>query len=250
MRADHEAAMRATESTADEALRRISERVAASVKVWKDKMLVADWQSLTSNLNYPIPLLPDRFRSAMLEASEWLLAKDWPAEFPLVREAFGRFREVLDAITAHILETFDRDGDQRWELERKHKRIDWNPELYEELAAEFQLECAITWCLTIELTKAANLVVRAVREEIEPFYRFDEGVLLARDGDGIINMQIVRLEYEDHEWGDKLPAIDVERWRAIIQAEAEERRERPDAISPSVMVSIINGQLSRGVGGE
>ncbi|MGW9549640.1 HNH endonuclease signature motif containing protein [Citricoccus zhacaiensis] len=245
MRVHHEAAMRATRSTADETSRRISERVAASVKVWEDKMLLEDWQSLTFGLNYTVPLLRDKFRSAMLETSEWLLAKDWPAEFPAVREAFGRFREALNAITTHVLETFDRDGDQRWELEREYKRIGWDPELYEELAAKFQLECAITWCLTIELTKAGNLVVRAVRKEIEPFYRFDEGVLLARDGDGIITMQIVRLEYEDHEWGEKLPAIDLKQWRAIIQAEAEERRARPDAISPYEMVSIIKRQTSR-----
>ncbi len=237
--------MRATRSTADEARRRVAERVAASAKVWEDKMLVEEWQDLTFNLNYPIPLLPDRFRSAMLETSEWLLAKDWPSDFPAIREAFGRFREALDAITAHILETFDRDGEQRWELDREYKRIGWNPELYQELSTKFQLECAITWCLTIELTKAANLVVRAVREDIDPFYRFDEGVLLARDGDGIISMRIVRLEHEDHEWGEKLPVIDVEQWRAIIQAEAKERSERPDAISPYEMASIIDSRISR-----
>lgn len=250
MRVDHEAAMRATRSTADEERRRVAERLAASVKVWEDKMLVEEWQNLTFNLNYPIPLLQDRFRSAMLETSEWLLAKDWPTDFPAIREAFDRFREALDAITGHILETFDRDGDQRWELEREYKRIGWDPDLYQELSAKFQLECAITWCLTIELTKAANLVVRAVREEIDPFYRFDEGVLLARDGDGIISMRIVRLEYEDHEWGEGLPVIDVEKWRAIIQAEARQRGERPDAISPYEMSSIIDAKFAREASAE
>lgn len=245
MRVRHEAAMRATRSTAEEARRRVSERVAASVKAWEDKMLVEEWQSLTFNLNYPIPHLQDRFRSAMLETSEWLLAKDWPAEFPAVRETFNRFREALNAITTHVLETFHPDGEQRWELDREYKRIGWDPELYEELAAKFQLECAMTWCLTIELTKAANLIIRAVREEIEPFYRFDEGVLLVRDGDGIISMQIARLEYKNHEWGEKLPVIDSKQWRAMIQAEAAERRARPDAISPYEMVSIIGSQLSQ-----
>lgn len=245
MRFNHESAMSATRSTADEARRRISERIAASVKVWEDKMLVEEWQNLTFQLNYPIPHLRDRFRSAMLDTSEWLLAKDWPAEFPAVREAFDRFREVLRATTAHVLDTFHRDGEQ-WELDREYKRIPWNPALYDKLTAKFQLECVLTWCLTIELTKAANLVVRAVREEIEEFYRFDEGVLLAQDGDAILNMKIVRLEYEDHEWGEKLSVIDLGQWRAMIQAEAVERQlARIDDMSPYEMVSLIQSQPSR-----
>lgn len=246
MRAEHELAMRATESRDDEARRQISERLAASIQVWEGKMLIRDWQSLTYCLNYPVPLLPDRFRSAFLETNEWLLAKDWPTEFPILREAFGRFRDVLAAITEHVLETFDRDGNERWELERKYKRIDWNPELYRELSAEYQLQCAMTWCLTIELTKAANLIIRAVREEITKLYRFDEGVLLARDGDGIINMHIVRLEYEKHEWGDPFPVIDREAWRSIILAESQRGRTRPDAMSSYRMISIIYDRVKSG----
>lgn len=109
MRVHHESAMSATRSTADEERRRTSERVAASVKVWEDKMHVEEWQRLTSFLNYPVPQLPDKHRSAMLDTSEWLLAKDWPAEFPAVHDAFQRFREVLNAISVHVLDTFYRD---------------------------------------------------------------------------------------------------------------------------------------------
>lgn len=247
MRVNHESAMSATRSTADEARRQLSERVAASVKVWEDKMLVEEWQRLTSFLNSPVPQLPDKHRSAMLDTSEWLLAKDWPEEFPAVHDAFKRFREVLKAITDHLLNTFERDGERMWELIREYKRISsWNPQLYKELMEKFQLEYVLTCCLTIELTKAANLVVRAVREEIEPFYRFDEGVFLARDGDGIFSSKIVRLEYEDHEWGAKFPVIDLWKWRALIQAEAVERQlARPDDISPYEMVALIQSQLSR-----
>src|SRR5690625_785586 len=95
-----------------------------------------------------------------------------------VREAFQQFRKALSAITTHVIENFEREGEQLWELDRKYKKIPWNPKLYDELLTEFQLECVIVWCLTIELTKAANLVIRAVREELDWFYRFDAGVLL------------------------------------------------------------------------
>ncbi len=239
MRANHEETMRAARSTADEKRRRNAERLAASVKNWEDMMLVDDWEDLTYGLNYPTPILRFKYLTAMEETNRWLLAKDWPVEFPAAREAFGRFREVLNVMTTHVYETFEQVGERLWQLDTKYKKIGWDPPRYEELLNEFRLDCSLTWCLTTELTKAANLVIRAIREEIEPFYRFDEGLLLASEGDAISITRILRLEYTDHKWGDKFPAIDARQWRAVIQDEAEKRREDPDSINPRKMLSVI-----------
>jgi len=163
-----------------------------------------------------------------------------------VREAFQQFRKALSAITTHVIENFEREGEQLWELDRKYKKIPWNPKLYDELLTEFQLECVIVWCLTIELTKAANLVIRAVREELDPFYRFDAGVLLAEDGDAILSLRVVRLEYDDHKWGDEFPVIDLSKWRAMIQDNAAERqRGRLDDVNPYEIHFQIHNQFAR-----
>lgn len=238
MKVAHESAVRAAESPADERLRLLSERVAASIQLWEERMVVADWQSFTWHLNYPVPLLPDRFRRSILTTAEWLLAKDWPQEFPRLREALDRFAEVLSAMLAHILENFTRgNNEERWELDRAYKRISWNPELYEELIAQFRTNCTVTWCLVVELTRAANLVVRAIREEIDTFYRFDEGMLLVGQGDGVLVNQIFRLEYEGRNWGDQFLEIDLDSWKTSIMAEALLRKEPATALSPFEMLA-------------
>lgn len=245
MRSNHEASMRASESSGAAARRALSERSATSVQVWEDKLLVQDWEHMTASLNCPTPLLPDVFHSAIREGNQWLLSKDWPTDFPALREAMDRFREALQAITAHVLATFER-RDDGWELERKYKKIGWDPELYAKLGAEYALHSMVTWTLTIELTRAANLVVRAVREEIDIFYRFDEGVVLARDGDGLFVNTIRRLEYKNHQWGEPLPAIDINVWRQMILAEAQHRRVRTDDIDAYEMLSLIDKRAAPG----
>lgn len=251
MRRNHESAMSATRSAAEEARRRILERVTASVEVWENKMLLDDWTSLTAGFNSPTPLVEGRIQMAMLDTSIWLLKRDWPAEFPAVREAFHRLGEVLRAINAHVHDSFEWDDAGVWRLERKHKQNPQTPEAYDKLATEFQMGCAMTWCLTIELSKAANLVIRAVREEIEPLYRFDEGVLLAQDGESILDMRVVRLEYEDYQWGNQFRAIDLEQWRALIQAEAEKRQlTRPDHVNPYELLALIENQPFAGSGAD
>lgn len=251
MRSRHEAAMSASRSAGDEACQRRLERLAATVEVWEDTMLLDDWENLTSSLNSPTPILEERLRSAMLETSKWLLGRDLPAEFPAIREAFGRFGEVLSAINAHISDRFEWTARGILQLEREYKEAFWPPETYFSLATKFQMDCEITWCLTIELSKAANLVIRAVREEIEPSYRFDKGVLLAQDGENVLHQRPFRHEYENHTWGEEFPSIDLKQWRALIQDEAERRQlDRPDHINPFEMVLLIDDRLSSDDGTE
>ncbi|SMX75736.1 hypothetical protein BLIN101_01300 [Brevibacterium linens] len=246
MRHEHEAAMSDARSAAEEARRQILERITASVEVWENKMLLGDWaSSLTYGFNSPTPVVEERIRAAMFDTSKWLLERDWPSEFSAVREAFDRLGEVLRAINAHVNESFEWSERRIWQLKRNHKLNPRTREVYEKLAAEFQLNCTLTWCLTIELSKAANLVIRAVREEIDPFYRFDEGVLLTTDVESIFDTRLVRLEYRDHHWGSQFPAIDLDQWRAMINAEVEKRElGRPDNVNPYEMLAIIGNQPS------
>lgn len=244
MRRNHESVMSATRSAAEVARRRLLERVTASVEVWENKMLLDDWASLTSGFNSPTPCVEERIRKAMLDTSIWLLKRDWPAEFPAVREAFGRLGEALRAINAHVNDSFEWNNTRIWRLERKHKLNPQTSEAYDKLKAEFQVNCTLTWCLTIELSKAANLVIRAVREEIEPLYRFDEGVLLAQDGEDVLDMRVVRLEYRDHHWGDQFPVIELEQWRALIQDETRKRQlADPNLVDPYEMLALVENRL-------
>lgn len=232
MRNDHEALMHARESLADEHRRVLIERMAARIQVWEQKIGVADWQNLTWMLNYPTPYIRTAQRARLFDTGEWLLAQDWPAEFPRVGEAFQRFRQVLRVLVEHIATDFELKPDtDRWELDRSHKRIPWNPPLYAELIERYRLNCMITWFLTVELTRAANWIIKAVRTDLDPLYRFDAGMILMREGDGIIQNQILRVEYQSREWGQDFKSVELDELRSELSAKAD---------SESVWVDELN----------
>lgn len=245
MRETHEQAMRIARTDTEETRRRVSERLAASIQVWEDKASLNEWQTLTWSLNQAIPALPDRLWAAVFDTTEWLLGKDWPPAFPKVREAFFRFAHVLSAFAGHLMETFEQTNGGSWRLDRAYKRIDgWDEVQYWKLMEEWRENCTVTWCLVIELTQAANLVIRAVREEIDPFYRWEEGVLLARDGDGIVNnMFLARWEYEDHVWGSPLASLDLVAWRTGIRQQAQDRGVRMDELNPHAALLSLRGEV-------
>lgn len=230
MRADHEARMRDGEDEEAERRRILSERMAAAIQVWEEKASIEQWQNLTWMLNYPVPYLRDGLRDSLFDVGEWLLARDWPPGYPHIREAFGRFGEVVRVLVEHINESFLRVGDSnRWEVERAYKEIPWNPPLYEQLISRHRLNCAVTWFLILELTRSANWIIAAVRAELDPLYRFDEGILLMREGDGILRNHIVRIEYQGRVWGDPFPPLSLDGIKqAITDRAAEEGVEEDD----------------------
>jgi hypothetical protein len=236
MRSSHESAMQKTETAEAHAHRELSERMAAAIQVWETKIGIEHWQGLTGGLNYPTPILHEDPRDRLFQTGAWLLAKDWPDQFPRIREAFLRFADVLHLMLEHVSKNFEPDeGRSSWELEQTHKRIPWDPPLYEQLIAKYRLECAVTWFLTVELTRSANWIIAAIRSELDPLYRFDEGVLLMREGDLLIRNQIIRVEYTKHRWGEEFPALDLASIKDQILALAEREEVSEDAVNPYVL---------------
>ncbi|WP_203043096.1 HNH endonuclease signature motif containing protein [Pimelobacter simplex] len=234
MRSNHEGALQQLESAAAERKRVADERLAAAIQVWEAKAMLDEWQNLTWSLNTPVPYIREPLRDGLFELGEWLLARDWPKTSPHVREAFDRFLGVVRVLTAHVAQSFVRVGESnRWQLERKYKELKkWNPPLYEELIAEHRVQCTMTYFLAIELTRAANRIIAAVREEVDPLYRFDEGVLLLREGDGIFEHNIVRIEYQERNWGDPFPPLSLQILRIVVEETAAEDGIDADDVNP------------------
>lgn len=239
MRREHEEKVAASDAPSDAAARALEERLVAAVAYWESQ--VADiWESLTAGLNHPVPGLSSDSLEQLSTLARWLLAKDWPIGYPKIRMAFGRFNEVLGLLMELVHGHFEGVDRTSWlELERPHKRLGrWDSPLYRELLTELQVNQAMTWFLTTELTRAANLVIHAVREELDPLYRFQEGVLLMRDGDGIIVSQIVRVEYSEFDWDKPLPELSLRGITDRIQAIAQEKHITPDMVGPHAVYDI------------
>lgn len=132
------------------------------------------WAALTASLNHPVPRIATDFLDRLSDLGRWLLAKNWPIGYPQLRLAFDRFSEVLGVTLECIHRYFEGVEGTEWlELERPHKRLTtWDPALYIELLTELHLHQAMVWFLTTDLTRAANLIINAVREEVDPLYRF------------------------------------------------------------------------------
>ncbi|MFF9427053.1 HNH endonuclease signature motif containing protein [Streptomyces sp. NPDC014746] len=203
MKASHERIVTESLGADEEAQRELSERMAALLLVWEQKMHLDEWENVTARLNHPIPNLSDLAYSRMIDAGAWLLKMRWPKQFPLAERAFRNLHHVMADLLNHLQNCMESENEFIWQLRRNYKKIDWDPAAYETLFAEFQRERFLLYVLAIEATKAINWVIAEATGEVDEFYRFDQGLILMRDGDGLFKTWMMRLEYEADELADE-----------------------------------------------
>ncbi|GHE84688.1 hypothetical protein GCM10018772_04650 [Streptomyces fumanus] len=206
MKASHERLVTESLGTGEESQREVSERMAALLLVWEQKMKLDQWELVTARLNQPIPILDDASYSQMIAAGAWLLKMRWPNRFPRTEQAFRNLHHVTADLLNHLQNCMESRNEDAWRLRREYKNIGWDPDAYKILFAEFQVERFYLYVLVIEATKAINWVITEAANEVDMFYRFDQGLVLMRDGDGIFKTWMLRLEYESDELAGENPA--------------------------------------------
>jgi hypothetical protein len=202
MKSDHELIVRSRMQPEEAIARDISERVAAAVDYWADDLLI-NWESIAYQMLLAYPRIREEHLQLLIERAGWLLAKDWPSTYPKLSSAFTRWLGSASLLIQHVNDTFDSiDGrDNVLELSRGHKRIGrWDPEAYKTLFDTFLINCVTLWYLVGELTRATNLVIYAVRLELDPLYQFNEGMVLVRAEDLVRGDTLMRLEFDDVDW--------------------------------------------------
>ncbi|MCX5258614.1 hypothetical protein OOK27_31555 [Streptomyces canus] len=197
MKAEHEASRSSLKSGQEKRLEEIELRTLAMVETWAKKANLSEWESLTWKLNVPIPRLSQSVIDLLTEQAEWAMTRNWPLHYPELRRAFANYSTVLRDTVNHIrrsMEPLER-REEVWEIYREHKHRIMSQAEYDASLRDMQyridLLCELSW----ELTKAANFVCDSVRLEIDPLFRFDEGVLPHRVGDGIFVNNFTREEY-------------------------------------------------------
>ncbi|WOI58944.1 HNH endonuclease signature motif containing protein [Streptomyces fradiae] len=206
MKASHERLVTESLGAGEKSQRELSERMAALLLVWEQKMELDQWESVTGLLNQPIPILDDASYSQMTQAGAWLLKMRWPSRFPRTELAFRNLRHVMGDLLNHLQNCMESENEYVWRLRRDYKNISWDPDAYKTLFAEFQVERFYLYVLVIEATKAINWVIAEAASEVDVFYRFDQGLILMRDGDGVFKTWMLRLEYESGELDGETPA--------------------------------------------
>jgi hypothetical protein len=225
MKSEHEADVRARMDPTQIQARTLAEHMAAAVEYWATDLL-DHWRPFTSQLLLAYPRLRESRLQTLVDRSAWLLAKDWPPGYPKIDAAFARWRSTVEQFTQHVFDTFEpleRNTDVL-ELVRGHKRLHrWDPATYERLFGEFLMNCVVAWWVVGELTRATNLVISAVRLELDPFYRFQEGLVLAYAEDLIGGDKLIRLEFDAPDWGSVGTAPNLVDIQTAIKEEAAVR---------------------------
>ncbi|MBX6751966.1 MAG: hypothetical protein IRY85_20290 [Micromonosporaceae bacterium] len=171
-----------------------TELLARQLSAWQEKLGLAEhdaWQKLTYGLNQEIPAIRSDRLDALEALAAWLLGQSWPTTFPRVRIAFIRHAYALRALLSALRNYTEAHGSAR-RLERLYQRLErWDPPEYQRLLRETQLRQQVIWYLVTELSRSVNLIIQAVREEVDPGFRIVEGLVLSMEP-GIMNMYLVR----------------------------------------------------------
>ncbi|WP_157681803.1 hypothetical protein [Microbacterium pygmaeum] len=238
LKATHERAVDEATSATDLAVRDLEELLVAQIANWEIKARLATWRAMTSHLNNVYPQLRQDEADGLFELGAWLLERRWPDGYPRIVYAFENFRQVLTCLLELIGRSFEAKG-QIFELPREHKRIGWNASLYTELISDFNVKANVVWLLTMELTRAANLIISAVAAELDPLYRLTEGYVLLQDGDAFWGIELSRLQHPTPK-PDSVPQVYslqalIDRTR--VELDGGDPRSEPDIDLYAVDVS-------------
>lgn len=178
MKREHESWVRESLREFDEDRQKASEVYAGYIEEWARRGDLEYWDSWTSYLLQPDPVIKEQRFNELKELTVWLLNRVWPEGFSEIECAFANFavvlHDLLDVFNRHATAEF-REG-EFW-TERFYRSETWNAR-YDEILQEYERHIDLIHDLVFELTRAANYVCDQVRAKIEPSFRMHDGVLI------------------------------------------------------------------------
>lgn len=182
MKAEHERWVR-EQLGFDAAKQKDDEYYASVVDKWEQLADVENWLNWTSwILGGGQPSIPVYMDENMRLLRPWLLARVWPGRYSELENAFRNFLHVTDDFYNCFHEHAEKLGDDFLQT-RKFYQIDrWDEELYAKLLKRFDHHVDLVQDLTLELTRAANLICDRVRQFLMPTYKLSEGRLVIESG--------------------------------------------------------------------
>lgn len=231
---EHEEWVSSRLSAEEATLLQVQILLAADVQRMEDA-LFERWPDLHWMLQQPVPALGQADMKRLAEVGAWLLAKDWPSSHPRIRAAAERVRVLVRLLVEHVHDAFqpvDEDGPLRLYRTEKHLGR-WDPASYGPLARQTEVNAVVTWWLGEHMARSLNWWITAVREDLDPLYRFSEGVILATEGDVFISgIRHIRYEYDAATPPGPLPDS-LLRLKEAVERRATEMGESPQYVVPS-----------------
>lgn len=205
----------------DEAGQRAAEQWAYLIDQLNARMGWPDWMDSTASLfRADGPALFETVHERLHEASKWIFSRVWPPTLSHLRETI----ETLNYVLMDLLQTFELHADpveraqnKYYRTERFYKIQEWNPDLYSQLLEEYKDHVSLVRDLSFELTRYSNFVADIVRREIDPTFRFEEGVFTVWASD-VFNWRMFRPEFSEEELTAGQPYKGPDQFRAVRTA--------------------------------
>ena len=187
IKSEHEEWVRSRLGPAGIEEQRDEERYAAIVDEWARRADLDSWESWTSSLmSHGHPRLPAERLEGLSGLNQWLFKVVWPRRHEQLEAGFENFRRVLNDLVRVFGEAGHEVGFEEhrmWQVEKRYQRLErWDPPAYARLEKAFDRDVGRVQDLTVELTRAANLVCSLVRQSVLANYRLSEGLLVLTAG--------------------------------------------------------------------
>lgn len=225
MKAGHEAWVESVTSSDDEAGLVAALIYADAIQRVEAELDFDAWHLWTSGLLAPTPSIDREALERIDRLREWLFRRPWPKTLPDLEEGFENLRRILDDIAMVCQLGLEDTLDTRTLVPEYKKR--WVDD-YDKHAEQFNWTVDLIHDMTMELTRAANLVCDRIRNRIDPLYRWEEGVIMVeRMGDGL-HYNRIRPTYSAADLGDLYPGLErflnVRAARDIVYGEGRNER--------------------------
>ena len=212
IKAKHEAAVTAS-ATFDRNKQLVDENWARLLDQLND---IVQWQSWPSNVapffDPNSPWVRKAFVDRLKRASEWIYGRIWPEGHENLRSAIEAFGLLLADWMCKFEEHSESPGPDSHGVttERFYKIGNYDPDRYHRLIEEYQDHVALLEDLALEATRYGNYIASLIRDEVDPSFRFDEGLLLITAASGILQYQLLKPEFKPSDFNNGEPYIDLE----------------------------------------
>lgn len=157
------------------------ETIAGYVDHWAEACNLDHWSEWTAGLFAPESFIAKDRLDALDALPRWMLARIWPEGFSAIKAAMTNFRKVVTGFgkTYHqYAEPLPRGAEVPGFRTKKFYEInEWNEARSNELLRKHDSHSVLIDDYALELTRAANLVVGAVRRELLPGFQAHQPVL-------------------------------------------------------------------------
>ncbi|MGB3491138.1 MAG: HNH endonuclease [Elainellaceae cyanobacterium] len=163
-----------------------------------------NWNGWSSSLlSNGQPSIDKEMYESLKKVPDYIVSRFWPHKYSGLKLSIINFKDVLNDLIL-VFDKYKEEINGKLWTEKFYKVRSFDQETYHSLLNKFNYHVDLVEDLTLELTRAGNLLCENIRETIYPNFREEEGKLLITTGlDMSFRWQTYVLEYNQDEKTDR-----------------------------------------------